>query len=173
MPLFFLFLAIIQMSKKVIFVFILGIFCLTGCQKTQECEKEIYLIKEGFKGNIIVFFNQEDGQEIQYEDSARLYRIPELGYLKSQFPPNGGCMGDNRIQFFYEDSLGQRQSLDYFLNIDKEDIPTDRDFVMFSFLSDKSKKPDFIIHCVGHVSEFNELTESVKYLKPDEILEAL
>lgn len=161
------------MIKKSVFAFILGLVFLVGCHEPQLCEKEIYLITEGFAGKIIVFFDQQDGQEIQYEDSARLYRIPVSGYLKSQFPKNGGCMSDNRILFFYEDSFGQRQPLDYFLNLKKDDIPTDRDYVLFTFLSDKSKKPDFVIHFVSHVGEFNELTQSVRYLEPLKILDSL
>ena len=82
-------------------------------------------------------------------------------------------MGDGRIQFFYEDSLGMRQSLDYFLNMDRDSLPTDRDFVLFTFLSDESRKPDFVIHFVGHLSEFNDLTESVRNLDPIQILDNL
>ncbi len=158
---------------RLFLVFFLIIIALTGCNKTKQCEEEVYLLPEGFKGKVIVFFDQEDGQEMQYENSARIYHIPESGYIKSQFPKNGGCMGDDRIRFFYEDSLGARQSLDYFLNIDRNNLPTDRDFVLFTFLSDKSKKPDFVIHFVGHLSEFNELTESVRNIDPMQILDSI
>ena len=153
--------------------FILGMLLFMGCKESVDCEREIYLVPEGFRGKIIVFFDQQDGQEKQFENEARLYRIPPSGYLKSQFAKNVGCMGDNRIQFYYEQSNGERQPLDYFLNIDRDSIPKEKDYVMFTFLSDKSAKPDFVIHCIGELREFNELTQSVRYLKPVEILDSL
>lgn len=159
---------------KQFLLFIFGLSILAGCHNPRpKCEKEIYLLPTDFRGQLIVYFDQPDGQEILYEDSTRVYRIPPSGYLKSQFQKNGGCMTDNRIQFFYEDSLGSRIPLDYFLNIDPDSIPTDRDYVMFTFLSNKDSKPDFVIHLVGHVSEFNELTQSIHTLDPVKILESL
>lgn len=146
---------------------------LAGCHEVQECEEEIYLVPEGFRGKIFVFFDQQDGQEKLYENTARLYRIPASGFIKSQFPKNGGCMSDGRIRFFYEDSLGTRKPLEYFLDIDRQNLPTDRDYVLFTFLSDKSRKPDFLIHFVGHLSEFDELTQSVRNLDPVQILDSL
>ncbi|HEY9113847.1 MAG TPA: hypothetical protein VIN10_04060 [Bacteroidales bacterium] len=158
---------------KPILVLILSLLLLAGCNESKQCEEEIYLVPEGFRGRIMVFFDQADGQAIEYENTARVYHIPESGYIKSQFPRNGGCMNDGRIQFFYEDSLGTRQPLDYFLNMDMKNLPTDRDYVLFTFLSDKKVKPDFVIHFVGHLSEFNELTESVRHLEPMKILDSI
>jgi len=158
---------------KLIIGFVIGMIFFAGCKESVDCEREIYLMPEGFRGKVIVFFDQQDGQEKQFEGDARLYHIPPSGYLKSQFPKNEGCMGDNRIQFFYENSNGNRQVLDYFLNIDRDSIPREKDYVMFTFLSDKSAKPDFVIHCIGELREFNELTQSVRYLKPVEILDSL
>ncbi len=92
------------MKQLIVFLFVLTV--VAGCKKSQPCEKEIYLLPDGFKGKMIVFFDQPDGKEIQYEDGVRLYPIPTSGFLKSQFPRNGGCMNDDRINFFYVDSLG-------------------------------------------------------------------
>jgi len=161
------------MNYKQFYALAFIILLFSGCSHKQPCEEEIYLIPEGFRGKIIVFFDQEDGQEVQYENTARLYQIPSSGFLKSQFPKNGGCMGEGRIRFFYVDSLETRQTLDYFLDIDKENLPTDKDYVLFSFLSDKSSKPDFVIHFVGHLSEFNDLMDSARDLNPQQILDSL
>lgn len=158
---------------KPILSILVSLLLFAGCRESVDCEREIYLVPEGFRGKIIVFFDQQDGQEQQFEEDARLYRIPSSGYLKSKFEKNRGCMGDNRIQFYYENDYGDRQPLDYFLNIDRDSIPMDQDYVLFSFLSDKNKKPDFVIHFVGELKEFNELTQSVKYLDPVAILDSL
>lgn len=158
---------------KQLFVFIFLAFIISGCHKSRPCEKEIFILPEGFWGTMIVFFDQPDGQEIQYEDSARVYRIPPQGYLKTQFPKNGGCMNNNRIKFFYEDSLGVRKPLDYFLDIHKDSIPQNTDYVLFTFLSNKDSKPDFVIHLLGGVYEFDELTQSIHTLDPVKILQSL
>jgi len=158
---------------KQLFVFISFLLIIAGCNKSTPCEKEIYLLPENFWGTMIVYFNQPNGQKIEYEDDARVYHIPSSGYLKTQFPKNGGCMNNDRLQFFYIDNLGVREPLDYFLNLDKDSIPNDRDYVLFTFLSNKGKKPEFVVHLVGHVTEFNKLTQSVHQLEPVKILESL
>lgn len=152
------------------------IFCFIGffgCNNSTQCEKEIYLIPEGFRGKLIVFFDQPDGQPIQYENDSRIYRIPSNGFLKTRFKKNGGCMSDNRIIFYYADSAGNRILIDYFLDLDRKAIPKYKDYVMFTFLSNKNSKPDFVIHLIGSVYEFKELTNSVKYLEPVKILKSL
>jgi hypothetical protein len=146
---------------------------LTSCNESPQCEEEIYLVPEGFRGKIMVFFDQPDGQAQVYEHTARIYRIPASGFIKSQFPKNGGCMNDGRIQFFYEDSQGKRQPLEYYLNIGMKNMQKEKDYVLFTFLNEKGKKPDFVIHFVGDISEFNDLTESARNLNPEMILDTI
>jgi hypothetical protein len=137
------------------------------------CEKEIYLLPKDFKGIILVFFNQDDGLPCEYEEDARLYRVPSTGLFKSRFKPNGGCMADHRIRFFYPDSLTGRKELLYFMDIEKDEIPLDKNYVMLSFLPDKKDSIAFVIHLVGEIKEFVELTNAVKQIKPYEILKTL
>jgi hypothetical protein len=154
----------------------ISLFCIllfAGCNRSTPCEKEIYLLPKGFQGVIIVFFDQPDGQSIQYEDSARVYRIPSSGIIKTKFPKNGGCMGDNRIHFFNTDSLGNRVPLDYFMNVDRKSIPADTTFVLLSFLSEKNTKPEFIIHLVGRANQFRELSNTIKKVDMGKLLESL
>lgn len=158
---------------KPIFLLALSLLLFAGCSESPQCEEEIYLVPEGFRGKIMVFFDQTDGQEMLYENAARIYQIPVSGVIKSQFPKNGGCMNDGRIQFFYEDSVGTRQPLEYYLNIDMDSLQQNKDYVLFTFLNEKNTKPDFVIHFVGDVSEFKELTESVRNIDPVAILNSL
>ena len=160
------------LNMKNILACILVVIMLAGCGKPDECEREIYYLPEAFKGNVIVFFDQEDGAPVEYKGDARVYHIPESGYLKSQFPKNGGCMNDDRIQFFYTHGNEIGVELDYFLNIENDSIPTDRDYVLLTFLSSENE-PHFVIHLIGNVSEFHELTEGIRYLEPIKILDSL
>lgn len=106
---------------------------------------------------------------MQYENGARLYRIPPGGVLMSQFPPNGGCMNDNRLTFYYLDSLGNRKPLLYFLDMEGKQIPPDQNYVLFSLLSDKMKKIAFVTHIVGNASEFREMVQQVHLTDPEKI----
>ena len=160
------------LNMKNILACILVVIMLAGCGKPDECEREIYYLPEAFKGNVIVFFEQEDGAPVEYKDGARVYHIPESGYLKSQFPKNGGCMNDDRIRFFYTDKDEIGEELDYFLYIDMDCIPYDRDYVLFMFLS-RDNEHHFVIHLIGNVCEFHDLTEGIRYLEPVKILESI
>jgi hypothetical protein len=155
---------------KLLLKTVLCVSVVLGCNRSTPCEKEIYLIPEGLKGQIIVFLDQPDGQAVQYEGEARLYQIPSSGLLKSQFKRNGGCMGDNRIRFFYVDSIGDRTPVAFFMDIDRDTIPAGMDYVLMTFLSETNKKPDFIIHLLGRSDEFGELLKSVRNIDPEEIL---
>lgn len=153
----------------------LCLWVLTSCNNKPAdlCEKEIYLLPQDFKGIVMVFFNQDDGSPCEYEGDARLYKIPQTGLLKSQFKKNGGCMTDHRIRFFYPDSVTGRKELLYFMDIENNQIPLDENYVMLSFLPDKKDSTAFVIHLVGEVKEFVELTNAVKRVSPHEILKSL
>lgn len=155
------------------FIILFSLFLLTGCGEKQPCEKEIYLLPDGFRGHVIVFFDQNDGTPVLYEGDSRLYVIPRSGFLKSQFKKNGGCMSDGRVRFFTVDSMGHRTPMTYFLGLKPAEIPKDKDYVIFSLLSDKRGKPDFVIHIVGRATEFRESMERIRYLDPVTILESL
>jgi len=90
-------------SSRILFFLVL-IFVCSGC-KSQVSEAEIYDIPKGFKGTVIVLFNQPDGQEKEYfysnGDSARIYRIPNDGVLKTQFEENCCIESANRLKYFY------------------------------------------------------------------------
>jgi len=152
---------------------VLFLAIIAGCSRSTPCEKEIYLMPEGFRGQMIVYFDQPDGQAIQYEDEARLYLLPPTGLLKTQFPRNGGCMGDNRIQFYYEDEMGDREKIDFWMDVPLDSIPANTDYVLMTFLSEKGTKPDFTIHLIGTKQEFKSLTKSIRDIDPVKILEAL
>jgi hypothetical protein len=146
---------------------------LAGCTHTTPCEKEIYLVPKGFHGKIMIFFDRQDGQKKSYEGEARFFTVPPGGLMKSQFPKNGGCMNDRRLQFFSVDSLGNRLPLLYFLDMQGKQIPADSTYVVFSLLSNKGSRNPFVIHLVGSALEFAELTREVKRHKPEEILDSL
>jgi hypothetical protein len=71
-------------------------------------EKELYLIPEGYIGNVIVIFNQPDGEKTDYEDDRRVYKIPKTGVLFTQFKDEEGIINQ---EYYYVSPNGQRRKL--------------------------------------------------------------
>jgi hypothetical protein len=75
------------MTKATVFILALVTMNLS-CIRKAEGEK--FLIPSGYKGRIIVFFNQSKGSEKKYVDNTRIYQIPPSGILLTQFEENPG-----------------------------------------------------------------------------------
>jgi hypothetical protein len=71
-------------------------------------ERETYLIPEGYKGTVLVIFNQPDGEKPEYENSRRIYRIPGTGVLFTQLNDEQGIINE---EYYYVSKSGQRQKL--------------------------------------------------------------
>lgn len=61
---------------------------LFGCGNSTE--DEVHLLPDGHIGPVLIIFDQPDGQPKEYEDGARIYKIPPGGVLETQFEPNYG-----------------------------------------------------------------------------------
>ena len=157
--------------RNILILLLFALLITSGCRDEVKCEKEVYLLPKDFHGRFVVFFNQADGAEKCYEGDARLYTIPSSGILKSQFQKNGGCMNNQRLAFFYVDSLGKRESLHYFLDMEGVQIPADENYIVFTLLSDKMKKTEFVMHLVGNASEFQSLVSGVRSIDPEKLLQ--
>lgn len=81
---------------------------LCGCNKAEE---EIIVVSKGFKGNILIIFNQASGVAAQYEEGKRIYRIPPNGILKTQLPSNDGW---SKMPMFYYEEIGKKNQLPYY-----------------------------------------------------------
>lgn len=71
-------------------------------------EKETYLIPDGYIGTVFVVFNQPDGEEPEYENDRRIYRIPQTGVLFTQLKDEQGIINQ---EYFYISPSGQRRKL--------------------------------------------------------------
>jgi len=71
-------------------------------------EKETYLIPEGYKGTVLVIFNQPDGEKPEHEDDRRIYRIPQTGILFTQLKDEQGIINQ---EYFYISPSGQKRKL--------------------------------------------------------------
>lgn len=78
---------------------------------------ERYLLPEDFRGVVYVVFDQEKGEEKEYEGIHRVYRIPESGILITQFSENEDVFSFQ--EFFFENRNGELTELGV---LDKRDF---------------------------------------------------
>jgi hypothetical protein len=92
------------------------LFCFGGLALFLSCndyaEKEKYLIPDSFRGKVIIFFNQPQGQAKKYEKKhVRVYSIPNNGILTTQFSTNPGFMPIGAEEYFLKNNEGQLTKL--------------------------------------------------------------
>lgn len=94
-------------------LFILIVITMSfSCSK--RAEKEKFLIPNGYRGRIVIFFNQSNGSAKEYIDKTRIYRIPLSGILLTQFEENPGFLSveQNEIAYvFYDDSTKKEENI--------------------------------------------------------------
>lgn len=136
------------MIRKIIYNLIL-LITVTSCG--QEAEDTIRLIPDGYKGTVLIIFNQEDGEPKEYEDGKRLYRIPENGVLKTQFKPN---YGTQKHQFFYVDNNNNRTEIPFIAISSKED---------FNKFKDSLKVYAYLEKALGKIEKYDPKTKELLY----------
>jgi hypothetical protein len=60
----------------------------TQCRRKRE--PKLFLLLRGLVGNVVVVYNQPNGQRREYHAGTRVYRVPSGGIVYSQFSPNHG-----------------------------------------------------------------------------------
>lgn len=76
-----------------------------GCNNMKS---ETHILPSGYTGKVYIFFNQEEGYDIEYKKKDRIYRIPKSGILLTKFKPNKGWIDTkDHLKFYYKkgDSL--------------------------------------------------------------------
>ena len=75
---------------------------LLSCFSRAEPEK--HFIPDGYTGSIVIIYGDSAGQEANYENGFRVYKIPASGVLRTKFEHPKGWIADDKRQFFYYDS---------------------------------------------------------------------
>lgn len=99
-------------------------FSLSGCSFGQLiAEPVIYLMPDGYMGNVYIFHNVPDGVPLKREGRARVYEIPKDGILRSQSSEISGLYS---AQYFYVMSDGKREKITGFWDSSIHDTPENR-----------------------------------------------
>ena len=94
---------IIGISPLIIF----GIFL-----QMNKSSEDIFLIKNDFRGTIVIIYGQKDGAEKEFENKKRIYRIPKNGILKTQFELKGNKASFG--EYYYELNEKMRIKIEQF-----------------------------------------------------------
>ena len=68
-------------------------------------EPETFLISSSYRGKVHIIYNEQCGEDPEYENKRRVYRIPGNGLLFTKFNNEYGYIDH---QYFFVDSLGRR-----------------------------------------------------------------
>ena len=72
-------------------------------------EPETFLIPENYRGCVRIRFNSKCGEEIQYENKRRIYKIPKDGILLTKFKDEQGFID---YEFYLVDKNGKRLKIE-------------------------------------------------------------
>ena len=73
---------------------------------------EKYLIPDGYRGRIFVFYNQKDGSPAEYDNNHwRVYRFNKNGVLKTQFDVSNGAIPLSNVKFYYNKDTSAKGEL--------------------------------------------------------------
>lgn len=100
------------MRKLILLLLVFASFT-SGCD---TADGEIIVLPRGFRGHILIIFNQKNGVQSKYKNGKRLYNIPFNGILKVQSSPNAGWK--NLPQFYFE-KINEESAISYRPVLDK------------------------------------------------------
>lgn len=130
-----------------------------------QAEPEIHLIQKGYKGPVIIIFEDKGGKPVRYEDGKRVYEIPSDGVLRTQFKKQQGSIAQGGLKYYYYDEKG-REEIRY---LQSTQGITDSTIYVFS----KELSHSTVRYLVGKLREgdsyYNALRKRIDELFPPEV----
>jgi hypothetical protein len=131
--------------------FIAFCVCLANCT-SRYAEKEVFYIPNKYQGPIIVLFNKIDGAVKEYNNGARIYRIPSNGILYTKFAKVEGILDH---KFYYVTDSGKiEESIPSLVLpiLPNEKYDSTRIFVMEGLDGGFEDDGQYVAFCVGKTS---------------------
>lgn len=144
--------------KKVIFlnIILIILFTIFSCKSLYNTgENSIRLLPEGYIGSVIILYDQLNGVAKEYENSKRIYRIPENGILRTQFNVNTGIQN---VKTYYLDSTGKRKLIPEIILKKPKDIDPNQ-IVCFgdAIGSTAENKPNYLKYRSFIIGQFKDI----------------
>lgn len=105
---------------------------ITSC--VHQAQPETHLIPKGYKGSVIITFDDSAGAEPVYDNGTRVYNVPANGILRTKFKEREkGFIADKDLLFYYVDG-NERQPLKVIHEIQNHKIDeSDTNVYVFRF----------------------------------------
>lgn len=73
-------------------------------------KQEVYILPQGFKGVVVIAYDQKDGLKDEIEDNKIIYKVPESGVLKLKRKSTAML---SQSWYYFEDAQGKRSEFYY------------------------------------------------------------
>jgi len=147
-----------NMNRRIAIVATLALF-VVSCAFLKYPRNGIYLISTGYRGDVIILFNQPDGMEPKIENGLYVYEIPNDGILKVK---TVGYTGIVDKSYFYVDSAGQRHKIPELL-VTGDRNPKGGPQNKFGNISDAEFSSKVYVMATGGVATFQTANGSTQY----------
>jgi hypothetical protein len=136
-------------------------------------DDEIFVLPKGYKGVVVILYNQKNGQPVRYEKGKRVYEIPLDGVLRTQFDINEGWHGIGK--YFYTEN-GRRVEIPY--KLDGKDPMSSMTQVCCnssgkSYRNDNGEPVEFAQFYVGTKEEIDAAIEKGEKLHPADLIKSI
>lgn len=92
--------------------------------EVNSASKDIFLIPNGYRGKVVILYDQKNGEEEEFEGNYRVYKIPTNGILKTKFKVKGDSWNIGDAKFYFVNGNQRIPIKQYCLYYDKEKIDT-------------------------------------------------
>jgi hypothetical protein len=148
------------MKNKILQMLLIAFFMLNSSCSPFKPTNGVYLIPEGYIGEVIILFNQPDGIIPEVENGLFVYKIPKDGILKVK---TQSVLGAVNLSYFYVSENGNRQKVEYLRITGDTDIngkPKDK---FDGQLNQGEYENRVFIMNIGGLGSFNTKNSVVQY----------
>lgn len=145
--------------RFLLYGFVLFTLICSACSLVSHPKDGIYLIPKGYKGDVILFFNQPDGIVPEVENGLYVYKIPKDGILRVRTPSTSGIVD---VHYYYIDENDERQEIKY-LRITGDRNPSGEPQNKFSNINENEYENSVFIMSSGGLGSFNTKNGIVQF----------
>jgi hypothetical protein len=160
---------IIIVGALIFIVLVLVVWQVTYFKTTVK--EQVYIVPQGFKGIVLIAYDQKDGLDDVIEDGKLIYRIPKSGVLKVKRKEAATL---SLTWHYFEDEQGERTEF-YYCFPPCEELKNDTSKVFaFGRSNGASLEGDYelrrTIFLVGTANDTDSLSKAVEKMNAIEII---
>lgn len=132
--------------------------------------KEVFILPKGFKGVVLIAYEQKNGMDAIKNDHKLVYRIPKNGVLKLKGQPS---ISLTQSWFYFENELGERT--EFYYSFDPNEMKRNPDKIYaygrsYREFENDGEKVKFDIFFIGYERDRDSLSRVDEKMNPIKIL---